>query len=157
MFRSVAFAVGMCTLLLPLATAAAPLPVPAGVNLHNGYLEVINHVRYLDGFTAAGRVQLNEKSVGVVGTDGTLVVNHCCVLAGSHYTVELDYAASAGSRYPDTIVPRLCSIRGIPFGYAVVEFIGTIRKTREGPASPARFEVLGFRARRVDQECPVER
>lgn len=156
MFRRIAFVLGVVALSLPIA-AAAQRPVPDGVNLHNGYIEVINHMQYHDGFRGGGVVNLNDKTVGEVGSPGTLVVNHCCILAGSRYVVELNYVSWAGARSPIAVVPRLCTIRGIPFGYAVVEFTGDIRKTREGSGSPTRFEIFNFRERRIDTGCPPER
>lgn len=154
--RSRAFIVGAFVALLPLAASAA-LPVPAGVNLHNGYIEIVNHIQYRDGFSVPGIVNVNSKKEGEVGSSGTFVVNRCCILAGSHYEVELNYMQSAGLRIPDSVVPRLCNIRGIPFGYAVVEYTGWIAKTRERSESFASFKAFNLRARRVDDACPVER
>lgn len=156
MFRRIAFVLEVIALSLPIA-AAAQMPVPHGVNLHNGYIEVINNVQYHDGFRVAGVVNLNDKTVGEVSSPGTLVVNHCCILAGSHYIVELNYMSWAGARLPIAVVPRMCTIRGIPFGYAVVEFTGDIRKTRVGSGSPTHFEIFNFRKRRIDTGCPFER
>lgn len=155
MFRSIARALGVVVVLLPLSVAAQ-LAVPSGVNLHNGYIVVVNHVQYQDGFKYAGTVKLNDKAVGEVRSHDTFVVNHCCILAGSRYMLELDYMSWAGSRSPIALVPRLCNIRGIPFGYAAVEFTGDLRKTPEGSGSATRFEILGFRVKRIDTGCPVE-
>lgn len=156
MYRFIARSIAVLAVLVPLA-AAAQLPVPAGVNLHNGYIEVINHVQYHDGFAYTGELKLNGTTEGHVGSGGTLMLNRCCILAGSHYVVELDYMSWGGQRSPFGVVPRLCNIRGIPFGYAVVEYTGTLKKTREGSGSSTRFEMFNFRAHRVDEACPVER
>jgi len=156
MLRFIARSIGVLVVLVPLA-AAAQLPIPAGVNLHNGYIEVINHVVYQDGFSYPGDVRLNETPEGKVGSGGTLLVNRCCILAGSHYVVELNYVTTAGQRSPFGVTPRLCNIRGIPFGYAVVEYTGTLKKAREGSGSPTRFEMFNFRGHRLDETCPVER
>jgi len=155
MLRFIARSIGVLAVLVPLA-AAAQLPVPAGVNLHNGYIEVINRVAYHDGFSYPGAVKLNGRLEGHVGSGGTMTLNQCCIVAGTHYVVELNYADTAGQRSPIGVTPRLCSIRGIPFGYAVVEFTGTIKKTREGSGSPTRFEAFGFSERRVDVACPFQ-
>lgn len=65
--RSRVFVLSALVALLPLAASAA-LPVPAGVNLHNGYIEIINHVQYHDGFSVAGVVKINEKTEGDVSS-----------------------------------------------------------------------------------------
>lgn len=150
MFRSIARALAVLVVLVPLS-ASAQLIVPAGVNLHNGYIEVINHMTYLDGFTAHGIVNVNRRMAGYVGPGGTHVVNWCCIVAGSNYQVELDYAPVAGQRLPFNVTPRLCNIRGIPFGYALIEYTGTVVKRR------GSFEIDNFKARRLDEGCPTER
>lgn len=154
--RSRVFVLSALVALLPLAASAA-LPVPAGVNLHNGYIEIINHVQYHDGFSVAGVVKINEKTEGDVSSGGTFLANWCCILAGSSYIVELDFDRAAGARIPIRITPRLCNIRGIPFGYAVIEYTGRVKKTAEGSGSFARFETFGERATRIDTACPVEK
>ena len=116
MLRTIARSIAILAVLVPLVASART--VPPGVNLHNGYILVINHVQYENGFTSAGLVRVNEKDEAHVGSAGSVVVNRCCILAGSHYVVELNYAISAGAREPVSVTPRLCNIRGIPFGYA---------------------------------------
>lgn len=107
MFRCIAFAFGMLGVLLPLS-AAAEMPVPAGVNLHNGYIVIINHVQGHDGFMGPATVNVNRKHEGEVPLGGTLIVNRCCILAGSSYEVELNYMSHAGSRVL-THVTRGCA------------------------------------------------
>ena len=142
--------------LLPLS-AAAQLPVPPHVNLHNGYIEVINHIRYHHGFSISGLVRLNESPEGEVASGGTFLINRCCILAGTEYWVELNYVKSTSFRLPIKVTPRLCNIRGIPFGYAVVEFTGDIVEKRAGSGFHTHFELLHSDERRVDTSCPVEK
>lgn len=153
MLRFIARAFAIVAVFFPL-TASAQFSIPAGVNLHNGYIEVINRVHYHDGFSWPGDVKLNDRHEGRVGTGGTFVINKCCILAGSHYLVELNYVSGAGIRVPVGVVPRLCNIHGIPFGYAVVEYTGNIRKTREGSGSGTRYETTDLHGSRVDTACP---
>lgn len=155
MLRFIARAFGILAVLLPLS-AAAQL-VPSNVNLHKGYIEVINHVQYHDGFSHPGVLKLNGHVQGDIGSGGRLVLNHCCILAGSQYVVELDYVRSASQRSKLSVTPRLCNIRGIPFGYAVVVYTGSVVKTREGSGTNTRFEMFHFSGRRVDTSCPVEK
>ncbi len=156
MLRFIARAFGILAVLLPLS-AAAQLAVPSNVNLHKGYIEVINHVQYPAHFWHGGAVKLNGHFQGEVGSGGTFVLNRCCIVAGSQYVVELDYVWSASARSPLSVTPRLCNIRGIPFGYAVVEYTGSVVKTREGSGTNTRFEMFHFSGRRVDTSCPVEK
>ena len=141
--------------LLPLS-AAAQLPVPPHVNLHNGYIEVINHIRYHDRFDTPALVRLNENPEGEVASGGTFLINRCCILAGTEYWVELNYVTSIRVRMPIKVTPRLCNIRGIPFGYAVVEFTGDIAQKRAGSEFPF-YDLLHSDATRVDTSCPVEK
>lgn len=147
-------ALAILAVLAPLSASAESFPVPAGVNLHNGYIEVINHVEYRDGFSWPGTVRLNERTQGEVMSAHRFNINGCCVVAGTRYVVELNYATSAGHGEPVGVTPRLCNIRGIPFGYAVVVYWGVIKKTREGSGSPTRFESEHFGGRQADTECP---
>jgi len=154
MLRTIARSIAILAVLVPLVASART--VPPGVNLHNGYILVINHVQYENGFTSAGLVRVNEKDEAHVGSAGSVVVNRCCILARSHYVVELNYAISAGAREPVSVTPRLCNIRGIPFGYAVVVYSGIIKKTREGSGSFTRFETFQLRGEQAHEDCPTE-
>ena len=142
MLRFVARAFCLFVVLLPLS-AAAQLPVPPHVNLHNGYIEVINHIQAPESSKFSGMVKLNGRHEGEVRSGAGLVLNRCCILAGSQYQVEIEYPAFTGSWERIVVTPRLCNIRGIPFGYAVVVFTGS------------RWAYL--HATRVDTSCPVEK
>jgi len=154
MFRTIARSIALLAVLVPLVASART--VPPGVNLHNGYILVINHVQYEDGFSHLGLVRVNEKDEAHVGSAGSVVVNRCCILAGSEYMVELNYVTSAGIRVPVRVTPRLCNIRGIPFGYAVVVYSGIIKKTREGSGSFTRFEAFHILGQQAHEDCPTE-
>lgn len=154
MFRTLARSIGLLAVLVPLVASART--VPPGVNLHNGYILVINHVQYEDGFSHPGLVRVNEKLEAHVGSAGSVVVNRCCIVAGTRYVVELDYDRSAGTLAPVAVTPRLCNIRGIPFGYAVVVWSGIIRQTRDGSGSFTRYETFQLRGYQAHEECPTE-
>ncbi|HET6893935.1 MAG TPA: hypothetical protein VFH72_00965 [Candidatus Baltobacteraceae bacterium] len=155
MLRFVARAFCLFAVLLPLS-AAAQLPVPPHVNLHNGYIEIIDRVQVPAGFKFSGIVKLNGRHEGEVRPGGTFVLNRCCILAGSHYEVEVSYS-SATARMRTFVTPRLCNIRGIPFGYAVIEVAATFVKTREGSGLGSAYESYHVQAKRVDTSCPVEK
>jgi len=154
MFRSIARSIALLAVLVPLVASART--VPPGVNLHNGYILVINHVQYQDDFTRPGLVRVNEKEEAQVGSGASVVVNRCCILAGSRYIVELDYVTSAETRVPVPVTPRLCNIRGIPFGYAVVVYSGIIKKTREGSGSLTKFEMFHMLGQQAHEDCPTD-
>ena len=56
MFRTIARSIALLAVLVPLVASART--VPPGVNLHNGYILVINHVQYEDGFSYPGLVRV---------------------------------------------------------------------------------------------------
>jgi hypothetical protein len=116
--------------------AAVPLPgsaqtIPGGINLHNGYIEVNNRIimhaakdapplpRARIDFRNSLTRQQSEPSTLM----GTTYINACCVVAGSLYQVVLFAAYHITIA---TVRPRLCNVRGIPFGFAVVTFTGNI-------------------------------
>ncbi len=75
---------------LPLLTVGA---VPNGVNLHNGYVLLVNNIRYEGERTDPLRVRLGLLAIvhrAVIDKDGTLTFNHCCILAGSHYVISVN-------------------------------------------------------------------
>ena len=135
--------------------ASAQSTIPEGVNLHNGFVEVRNEiVIYRDGRrdVALGRIHMNHANrlgyseVREAHTGQTAVFNKCCVLAGSPYTLEMDIVQSHIERL---IYPRLCNVRGIPFGYAVVVFRGEI-SIRDHYS-----HATGLHAYALDVPCPT--
>lgn len=155
MFRAIARSFALAAMLVPLVASART--VPLGVNLHNGYLLIINHVKYEDGFSVPGVVRVNDVEEVRVGSGGSVAVNRCCIVAGTAYQVDLDYKESAGAMTPVAVVPQLCSIRGIPFGYAVVVYWGVIGKTPDGSGVYTRFhDTDRVQGRQAHEGCPTE-
>ena len=151
------FALAIATLALPFGTAA---PVSAEINLHNGYIIVINHVKVLekDGDPWKGPLRLqvvlnhvmslaNFQEIGHVGQGETITMNDCCIAAGSPYSFKIvgEDRVKAPILY---FHPRLCNIRGIPFGFATIVITGTLQRI------PNNWEVTNFHAQDVDAPCP---
>lgn len=153
MFRTVARSIAVLAVLVPLVASART--VPPGVNLHNGYLVIINDVKYEDGFFASGLVRVDEKDEAHVTSASSVVVNRCCIVAGWRYVVELNYVDRVGIREPVFVTPRLCNIRGIPFGYAVVVYSGIIKKSRAGSGG-GPYESVDLKGRQAHEDCPTE-
>lgn len=154
MFRTIARSIALMAALVPLVAAART--VPAGVNLHNGYLLIVNHIKYEDGFRQPGLVKVDERDEAHVGSAGTVTVNRCCIVAGTRYKVEIDYEMTASVRVPVSVTPRLCNIRGIPFGYAVVVYSGIIKKTPENSGTTTRFQDVHLVGEQAPEGCPTE-
>ena len=156
LLRSLSRALALLLVLAPLC-AAAQLDVLPNVNLHNGYVEVINHVTYRDGYSLPGYAKLHgpfgQQSQGNVLSGATIALNHCCIAAGTKYSVELDYSTASLREFSEPFTARLCNIRGIPFGYAVVEFTGEIYKTPPGSGTMTRYEAR-LHSKRIDTACP---
>ncbi len=147
-------AIAIAALALPLAAAA---PVSAEINLHNGYIVVTNHVKVLerDGspvkyqyvLTVVLRHSLGTQEIGKVAQGSHTVMNNCCVVAGSPYSFEV-IDTSAYINHGD-LRPRLCNIRGIPFGFAAVDITGTIQRDNAN-----HWVYTDMRAKEVDTGCP---
>ena len=159
MLRTLSRALALLLVLAPLC-AAAQLDVPPNVNLHNGYVEVINHVTYRDGYSSPGYAKLHGpiglQSQGDVFSGSTIALNHCCIAAGTRYIVELVYSGAGRREFSDDFTARLCNIRGIPFGYAAIEYTGEIYKTPPHSGTVTRYEAR-ISSKRVDTGCPRER
>jgi hypothetical protein len=125
---------GILALLGP-STASAQQVVPPHINLHNGYIVVINNIHtsrlYSNGRTepwsapeayASLKWAVHSRRVVVPYGGGHAYLNDCCIAAGTRYTFRF-YQGSV--EHDLTVQPKLCNIRGIPFGYAVVELSGS--------------------------------
>lgn len=129
MLRTLVLAASVLAAAVPLAGSAQT--VPSGINLHNGYIEVHNQIAMHPATDAAPlppvRIEfhnaLTRQQSETVGLMGTAYINRCCVVAGTLYEVVLVAAYHSTTA---TVRPRLCNIRGIPFGFAVVTFTGKI-------------------------------
>jgi hypothetical protein len=143
-------------LALPLVTMGT---VPSNINLHNGYVTVVNNVRFTDtkgNATFPVRVHLSRHNG--IGFDmhwadelwpgQQTIINNCCIVAGARYqlscytTKRIDACATLDER------PRLCNVRGIPFGYAAFEITGEI--WYEG----VDWKSSGLDLHRIDTGCP---
>ncbi len=132
--------------------------VPSDVNLHNGYVIVVNHVHYAGektlpfDITYVGLSTLNRKLAA--GSYATF--NQCCVVAGQTYHVYARTEQNHMGVNPNIPVhARLCNIRGIPFGYAEVELVGNVTY-HQSTVHPALgdFDVTGVAIRQIDTGCP---
>ena len=140
MFRKIALLLSV--LIMPLAATAG---VPPEVNLHNGYIIVVNHIHYVGEQSPRFAVKLNVDG-GVLEKGGSVILNKCCIVAGLSYLVKSIVEPAYGSIYKDVYVhPRLCNIRGIPFGFAVVELTGE---------SDNHKILRNIALSRVDVDCP---
>jgi hypothetical protein len=151
-----------CTLALalamPLLTTAA---VPDDVNLHNGYVLIVNHVRYvgeapnLDNYSFNGYVRgpTQYSRFYVLRKDGSALANECCLLAGTVYNISLGTSNNYCCLHEVLeFVPRLCNIRGIPFGYAEFELVGEV--VGQKWVGSYTETPKGVQLRRIDSGCP---
>ena len=149
MLRKMILVLAAVMAVVQLTSAAAQ----ADVNLHNGYIEVVDHITYNEDLTGViDRSKLHgipklpfdvdfySPSYGVgYGkvrmTNGVAIMNHCCVLAGSFYTVTgmamnqqegNRHVVIAGAHFKDTMKAALCNVRGIPFGFIRVVLFGMV-------------------------------
>lgn len=141
------------------ATASAQMVIPAHIDLHRGYIVVINdispkrnHRGIIEPWSpAAALVKSCWSGIACQETrapfGGRGYINQeCCVAAGTKYQLTL----TAGELYKSVyVLPRLCNVRGIPFGYAVVEFTGPYTWLDNGIAGEISVRVL-------DAPCPVD-
>lgn len=126
MLRRLCLMVALVVLAAPLA-ATAQTVIPDHVNIHNGFIEVRYEVVMKNGATADGtplRLTYGNATLedAHVSPGGTTFLNVCCIAAGSLYKVHLLGRANVEA----TVRPQLCTVRGIPFGYALVTFTGDI-------------------------------
>ena len=156
MLRFIARAIAILAVLAPL-TAAAQLPVPPGTNLHNGYIEVINDMHYPEGFNQKADIWLKgplwHEYHEQLARGNTLVLNRCCILAGSHYTVWVNFQGVLGGLRVD-VTPRLCNLHGIPFGYAVIKFSGQVYKVVPREQTLYKAYEANVHGGVVDEGCP---
>src|SRR6185437_25397 len=82
-----------------------------------------------------------------VHTNVPNVFNHCCVVAGTLYSVT---AAILGKSYEFKVRPALCNVRGIPFGYARIVFTGHLYRDNNN------FWVGEVTPHVTDGPCPVD-
>jgi len=149
--------------LLLLAFTLPPVTMgaaPDTVNLHNGYVTVVNNVRFTDvkgNEPFALRVHLNrDTGIGLathwaddVWPGQQAIINNCCILAGTRYVLGCnakDKPINACATLND-VWPRLCNERGIPFGYAAFEITGEIW-------FDVGWKSSGLTLRRIDTGCP---
>ena len=126
MFRRLCLSLALVVTAAPLA-ANAQTVIPDHVNIHNGFIEVRDEVVLKNG-AGTGWIPLNltlgsiviERAQTLPGH--TTIFNVCCIAAGSLYKVHFLGRVSSEA----TVRPQLCNVRGIPFGYAVVVFTGSI-------------------------------
>ncbi len=135
MLRTLTLALGLMAASIPLAAYAAPT-IPQGINLHNGYIEVRNEVvvtnyRQIIRVGAdiimrnAAFANYNAQEMSTIDTGTTGYLNKCCVLAGSLYHIRMRLL---GHPIDLSVRPKLCNVRGIPFGFAIVTFTGTAHR-----------------------------
>ena len=129
--------------MLVVAVFASSALADASVNLHNGYISILNNnstpLHVTIHTAGAGGIKMFD---GVIAPYATYHVNNCCYAAGSHYYVDA-YERGRALPYQLMVDPRLCNTRGIPYGYASL-FFGNV-KFGDG-------YVLNFH--RVDHRCP---
>jgi hypothetical protein len=155
MLRKLSFTFGVLAV-LGSSTASAQTVIPAHINLHNGYIVVINDINPKQEHTAgvlepwnpsAPLVKLswNGFSQSTYAPYGQRAyLNQCCIAAGTEYRLTLYQESETGV----FVRPRLCNVRGIPFGYAVVEVVGPYIWHRNGISGNTSLRVL-------DAPCPV--
>ena len=138
------------------ATASAQMLIPAHINLHNGYIVVINDISPKREFTS-GVIEPWYPSPPLVklswngfsqSTDAPYgeraYLNRCCIAAGTGYSLTFH---QGGYQTGVDVRPRLCNVRGIPFGYAVIEVVGPYIWYRNGISGTPSVRVL-------DAPCP---
>jgi hypothetical protein len=143
---------------LATSTASAQMVIPSHINLHNGYVVVINTISPKREYTAgvfepwyppAPLVQLSwsgykQSTNAPYGERAYL--NSCCIAAGTEYGLTFH---QGGYQTGVDVRPRLCNVRGIPFGYAVVEVVGPYVWHHNGISGTPSVHV-------VDAPCPVD-
>lgn len=169
-------------LLALLATASAVAPASAEVNLHNGFIQIVDDITYsvdLAGLKDPSLYQgpppridflVRVRHEGLKVTYTTTLhgksafVNECCILAGSYYSIEgFNYGRDgnvAGAYFSGDVTPRLCNVRGIPFGYAKLVVTGHVTYTPHAKFADTKYatienawKVHGLRLTRVDTDC----
>jgi hypothetical protein len=155
MLRKLIFALGALAVTFA-GSASAQSIIPQQVNLHNGYIELHSSILV----TEYGRTENTSISVNLlrgydtccqdhasVQTNFPNVLNHCCIVAGTLYTVRTNIL---GKTNDFRVRPALCNVRGIPFGYARITFTGHISRDRNnnwvGEVTPHV----------TDAPCPVD-
>ena len=140
------------------STASAQMVIPGHINLHNGYVVVINSISPKREYTAGvmepwspnpPHVRLSWNGFGQsadVPYGGQAFLNQCCIAAGTGYSLTF---YQGGYQTGVDVHPRLCNVRGIPFGYAVVEVVGSYVWHRNGISGTPSVHV-------VDAPCPVD-
>lgn len=134
MLRMLVLAAFVLATSVPLAGSAHT--IPAGVNPHNGYIQVNNRVvvhappypesKKVNSAPSRGlelRYPLGRTEFKTVLGLGPLYFNACCILAGSRYLITM---TSPGKTTEQEVTPRLCNVRGIPFGFAEITFAGDV-------------------------------
>lgn len=127
--RLVLAAIALTAAAVPLAGSART--IPAGINAHNGYIEINNWIKIKDAPPGkmpdppVVRIKFHDSLIEQlhVPYGHTTYVNNCCFAAGTYYTVEVVTEARIVST---SVLPLLCNVRGIPFGFAVVNLEGSI-------------------------------
>jgi hypothetical protein len=137
MLRTLVLAASVLAAAVPLAGSAQT--VPSGLNLHNGYIQVNNHVvvvmppmrqrEHIENLPSPSVLLFSpftRQEDLKLDRWGPIYLNRCCIAAGTRYSVA--YAAELVVGAPPSLVvhPRLCNVRGIPFGFAEVTFAGEI-------------------------------
>lgn len=157
MIRNFTLLLGLLAALSPIAGATQT--IPAHINLHNGYIQINNHIKV---FTKNGSqteeqmwVVLNgfvsqfESAHIATGTSGS--INKCCILAGTYYKA---YVRGGGIHKEFGVRPRLCNVRGIPFGFAVIDIYGKIQEVDHNGRIPNDWVPSGIHVTVNDTTCP---
>jgi len=136
MLRNLTVIAVLLAAMLPTGSSAAVAPYSA-VNLHNGFIEVRSHVvvkNYGEDVSASALVHVNLRRTdgtlqdyGQVGSTAPIYFNTCCIVAGTLYIVE---ATVQGHKIDFRVRPKLCNVRGIPFGFEIVTVTGNAERDR---------------------------
>ncbi|MDE2480889.1 MAG: hypothetical protein KGN02_01700 [bacterium] len=137
MFRQLMRVLVAAVVLFPLGASAQSV-IPPHVNLHNGYIEVVNQIKIYDERRDGTRIlrhgdvakfdlrlYLNNNHLvqeAAINTGDTVYLNTCCILAGSLYQITAKFRGTIDAE----IRPQLCNVRAIPFGYGVVVLTGVL-------------------------------
>ena len=148
MLRNVTLAMAVLAAMIPGNVSAAD------VNLHNGYIEVRNELVTIEPDKARsagldGTVTVQAaffKQVAVVPGGGKTYINNCCIVAGTYYSVTL--RVMNHFRLVE-VHPRLCIKNGIPHGFAVVTFTGTVTLTSDN-----HYDLQHLQGHVYTEKCP---
>jgi len=130
MVRPLSIIVVLLAAILPTGSSAA-VSSYAAVNLHNGFIEVRSYVtvdnKGTDVTATTPLLATLRRSDGTfqesanVFAGTPIYLNDCCIVAGSLYEVQVK---GVGHSVTFKVRPKLCNVRGIPFGYEIVTISG---------------------------------